>query len=77
MTDVFDRAQAIDLAEWEARNMHRTQLPTDWEHLSLKWCAGCGQRIPDERRKAVPGAQLCVRCQADTEHFNQQHGKRR
>ncbi|HEX6614638.1 MAG TPA: DksA/TraR family C4-type zinc finger protein [Rhodanobacteraceae bacterium] len=29
----------------------------------LKHCAGCGEPIPDARRKAVPGVRLCVACQ--------------
>ena len=77
MTDVFDRAQAIDQAEWEARNLNRLPLPTDWQGLSRMRCAGCGQCIPEDRRKAVPGVQLCLSCQTDTEHFEQQHGKHR
>ncbi|PIQ65048.1 MAG: hypothetical protein COV97_06100, partial [Zetaproteobacteria bacterium CG11_big_fil_rev_8_21_14_0_20_59_439] len=39
---------------------------------SAKWCTapGCGQRIPDARRKAVPGVQLCIECQAWQEYMN-------
>ena|GEM_PF-698450 len=32
---------------------------------SAKWCDGCGLRVPDARRKAVPGVRLCVDCQND------------
>jgi phage/conjugal plasmid C-4 type zinc finger TraR family protein len=37
----------------------------DWEKSSAKWCtdAACGQRIPDERRRAIPGVEFCVECQ--------------
>lgn len=26
-------------------------------------CAECGERIPEARRKAVPGVRLCIACQ--------------
>ena len=41
----------------------------DWTRTSAKWCTaeGCGERIPDERRRAVPGVKLCVACQEDRE----------
>jgi phage/conjugal plasmid C-4 type zinc finger TraR family protein len=58
-----DRAQQLELEEWEARQKQAI-LPKPTRE-SAKWCAGvgCGERIPDERRKAVPGVQLCVECQ--------------
>ncbi len=71
--DEFDRAteaeeyyRAQALAEQAARTRIRTG---DWRELSLKWCkgAGCGERIPDERRRAVPGVELCVECQSALE----------
>ena len=33
---------------------------------SLKHCDECGVKIPEARRRAVPGVRLCVPCQ--TEH---------
>ena len=30
---------------------------------SLESCAGCGARIPEARRAAIPGVRLCVACQ--------------
>jgi phage/conjugal plasmid C-4 type zinc finger TraR family protein len=30
---------------------------------SLKHCEECGVKIPEARRKAVPGVRLCVACQ--------------
>ena len=29
----------------------------------LKLCEECGTRIPEPRRKAVPGVRMCVACQ--------------
>jgi phage/conjugal plasmid C-4 type zinc finger TraR family protein len=58
-----DRAQQIELEEWEARQ-ERAIMPKP-TRPSAKWCEapGCGERIPDERRKAIPGVQYCVDCQ--------------
>lgn len=58
-----DRAQELELADYE-RNQANAIMPKP-ERPSAKWCegAGCGERIPEARRKAVPGVQLCVECQ--------------
>jgi len=70
MTDVFDRAQAVELSEWE-RRQHRDAPPAEaWDALSARHCKGCGCQIPEARRQAVPGVQLCVQCQEDAEFIN-------
>ena len=58
-----DRAQQIELEEYE-RNQAKALLPKT-DRKSAKWCEGdgCGERIPEARRKAIPGVQLCVECQ--------------
>lgn len=70
MADVFDRAS--ELEEWSLQQALRKQHEragfaeaADWERRSAKWCsdAECGERIPDERRRALPGVRLCVTCQ--------------
>jgi phage/conjugal plasmid C-4 type zinc finger TraR family protein len=40
-----------------------------WQTLSAKWCggSGCGERIPDERRRAIPGVKFCVSCKEQQE----------
>lgn len=30
---------------------------------SLKFCAECGEPIPEARRAAIPGVKLCIDCQ--------------
>ena len=35
--------------------------------VSLPYCGGCGNEIPEGRRAAFPGVRLCVTCQADQE----------
>lgn len=74
MTDEFDRAQALE--QWQREQALAAQaamMPAcnaaDWERYSAKWCegGGCGERIPDERRRAYPGVKLCVECQGREE----------
>ena len=38
----------------------RSKLPTG---TSLKRCEECDAKIPEARRKAIPGVRLCVPCQ--------------
>lgn len=54
----------IDASVQERVDLARSRLP-DGE--SLGHCEKCKAPIPDERRKAVPGVRLCVRCQVATE----------
>jgi len=65
--DQFDRAQALELEEYE-RNQARGIMPKP-TRPSAKWCEvpGCGKRIPDARRVAVPGVRYCLECQAKNE----------
>ena len=41
----------------------------DWHTLSAAECEAphCGEPIPNDRRRLVPGVQLCVDCQARLE----------
>jgi phage/conjugal plasmid C-4 type zinc finger TraR family protein len=63
MPDWIDNAVEQEQADLE-RSLHEVtaRLPRG---ESAKWCegAGCGERIPDARRKAVPGVKLCIQCQ--------------
>ncbi len=34
---------------------------------SARDCAECGLAIPEARRKAIPGVQLCIKCQIELE----------
>ncbi len=67
--EAFDRAAAI-----EHERAHHTNLP--WEIASATECAGCLCQIPDARREAVPGVQLCVSCQSAVEHRTRQRNRR-
>jgi phage/conjugal plasmid C-4 type zinc finger TraR family protein len=52
----------IDATIEDAVNRARDQLP---QGESLKHCEECHAAIPTARREAVPGARLCVNCQAE------------
>mgnify|MGYP001581678218 FL=1 len=71
--DQLDQAQLFEEIERAAvleAQAARAAIPEgDWRMLSAMWCevAGCGERIPDERRRAIPGVRFCVQCQAMTE----------
>jgi len=34
---------------------------------SLNCCEQCEEKIPDARRKALPGVRLCIKCQQEEE----------
>lgn len=34
---------------------------------SLYFCEECGEEIPEARRKAMPGARLCLACQEEAD----------
>lgn len=70
MTDVFDRAtereeqQREDALQAQAR---RAGLNGKTLADSATHCRACESRIPIARRRAVPGVQTCIECQADLE----------
>lgn len=75
--DLYDQAtETEELFRSHALAAQAARAPKvgDWERLSAKWCAGshCGARIPDERRRAMPGVQLCAECQAEKEQRERQ-----
>jgi len=52
--------EQIDATVKDAIARARSQLPTG---PSLAHCADCGNEIPEARRAAIPGVQLCIVCQ--------------
>jgi RNA polymerase-binding transcription factor DksA len=68
-----DRAQALELAEYE-RTQVRAIMPKPVKE-SAKWCIapGCGERIPEARRLAVPGVQHCLECRGHIERMKGGH----
>jgi phage/conjugal plasmid C-4 type zinc finger TraR family protein len=67
--DIAGKEEERFRAESLKRALRPQASSEDWDALSAKWCndARCGQRIPDARRKAIPGVQRCVECQAEQE----------
>lgn len=51
----------IDASIDDAVQRARRTLPSG---QSLKYCNECGDRIPQARRDALPGVQLCIDCQS-------------
>ena len=52
--------EQIDATVKDAIDRAKSQLPGG---PSLSHCANCGNEIPEARRAALPGVQLCVTCQ--------------
>ena len=72
MTDDIDRAQAREaelLADALRDHARRAGLVGKTMADSAEDCQapGCGQEIPEARRRAVPGCQFCVACQTRQE----------
>ncbi len=63
MTDVIDRAceREEEMRQDALAELARRNRQTACE--SARFCAGCEVEIPEGRRQAVPGTQLCVDCQ--------------
>lgn len=62
MTDVFDRAaERMEEINADALREHHLHDPTADKTVSdsAMTCCGCGCEIPEQRRTAIPGVQLC------------------
>lgn len=76
MTDIYDRATEReerfrdDALQEQAR---RAGLTGKTVRDSAKECRICDESIPAARRKAIPGVQTCVECQAELETAANQH----
>jgi len=53
--------EQIDATVKDAVERARARLPTG---PGLEHCEECDAKIPEARRRAVPGVRLCVTCQA-------------
>jgi phage/conjugal plasmid C-4 type zinc finger TraR family protein len=67
--DSFDNAQALELEEYKS-NQQRAILPAPTRE-SAKYCcnATCREKIPEKRRKAIPGVLFCAECQEFKERY--------
>lgn len=65
--DGAEQAQ-IDDSLQDALAFVRQHLPSG---ESATECAECGQTIPQARREALPGVQLCIHCQEEADRQTQ------
>ena len=56
--------EQIDAGVEDAVSLARSRMP---KGESLTRCQECGEKIPEGRRKALPGVRLCVACQSEYE----------
>ena len=60
MTDIIDKASEIEeLQSNAALSAHRI----DRSAVSVEHCEVYGVEIPEKRRAAMPGCQMCAECQ--------------
>ena len=57
------------LRDTQALAEMRRRLALQQSRPSLEECADCGETIPEARRQAVPGVQMCIYCQSKQERF--------
>lgn len=77
MTDIFDRATEREEAAREdalQAQARRAGLTGKTVADSATHCRVCDEIIPAARRRALPGVQTCVACQADLERAMRPRG---
>lgn len=55
----------IEISTAEAVARARSRAAQAGARVSATDCVDCGEPIPEARRMALPGVQLCVECQGD------------
>ncbi len=68
MVDFVDRAQELEAAHLERSLLMRPCLSNG--RISLQRCEACGDEIPEARRVAIQGCELCVECQEQIERMS-------
>lgn len=69
--DIADHASDREMADRErALAAQRAHCPSG---VSASHCQDCGEPIPVERQRAMPGVTLCVDCQSWEEHHRRTH----
>lgn len=62
----FGQLQAMHL-NMNALAAVQRQLAEQAQNASAEFCEDCGEPIPEARRLAIPGVQLCVHCKSHRE----------
>ncbi|APZ06661.1 hypothetical protein BWI95_17225 [Kosakonia cowanii JCM 10956 = DSM 18146] len=71
MADIIDSASEIEELQ---RNAALSAQRINRSAVSAEHCEECGDPIPDLRRAAMPGCQMCAECQAEKE-LRQKQGR--
>ena len=65
----YNNEEEAEMAQLHSIHIHmnavanvRDAMAKQAERESAEFCEECGDDIPEERRKAIPGVQLCVFC---------------
>lgn len=73
MTDQFDRAQALELEDWERRQALAISTPGTAPSALYCQAEDCGEPIPQARREASPGCRFCAECQTRIERVRERN----
>lgn len=70
----YNNEEEAEMAQLHSIHIHmnaiakvRDAIAKQAERESAEFCEECGDEIPEERRKAIPGVQLCVFCKERAE----------
>jgi len=70
----YNNEEEAELAQIQSLRMNmdalaevQNKLAQQRQQPSAKICQDCGEKVPEARRKAIPGVQLCVECQVFAE----------
>lgn len=66
MTDIVDIA-TVEVSQNMENRLCRRRRRFRALKRSRRFCAECGEPIPEARQQAVPGCQLCIDCQEEKE----------
>lgn len=68
MTDIYDRAQALEQFQRE-QAIASQQAASRSSGQTYSHCSDCGDDIPLLRQQAVPGCTRCIDCQQLRERY--------
>lgn len=69
----MDHLDHVSETEQQILDMRLKAVTQHSTRQSAKFCAECGNDIPEEHRVALPGVQLCVGCKEVQEIKNRNH----
>ena len=69
----MDHLDHVSETEQQILDMRLKAVTQDSTRPSARFCGECGNDIPEERRVALPGVQLCVGCKEVQEIKNRNY----